>query len=131
MLIYPVTDYYQPGHPSMTENADGFGLTREGMAWFWNHYVRSPADGVHPYASPLRAATLAGLPSALVVTAQYDPLRDEGEDYAEALDKVGVAVEMKRWSGMNHGFFFFPGIVDKATQAIDEACDWARRVFGN
>jgi acetyl esterase len=86
---------------------------------------------VHPHASPLRAATLAGLPHALVVTAQYDPLRDEGELYAEALRTVGVSVEMKRWDGMNHGFFFFPGIVDKATQAVDEACAWARRVFGN
>jgi acetyl esterase len=131
LLIYPVTDYFQPATPSMVENAEGFGLTREGMIWFWNHYVRSPADGVHPHAAPLRAATLAGLPQALVFTAEYDPLRDEGELYAEALNKVGVTVEMKRWDGMNHGFFFFPGIVDKATDAIDEACVWARRVFGN
>jgi acetyl esterase len=131
MLIYPVTDYYQPGTPSMTENAEGYGLTRDGMIWFWDHYVRSPGDGVHPHASPIRAATLAGLPPALVATAQYDPLRDEGEYYAEALRKVGVPVEMKRWDGMNHGFFFFPGIVDKATEAVDEACAWARRVFGN
>ncbi len=131
MLIYPVTDYFQPGTPSMIENAEGYGLTREGMIWFWNHYVRSPGDGVHPHASPLRAATLAGLPPALVATAQYDPLRDEGETYAEALRKAGVAVEVKRWDGMNHGFFFFPGIVDKATQATDEACSWARRIFGN
>ena len=108
MLIYPVTDYFQPGSPSMTENGEGYGLTRDGMIWFWNHYVRSPGDAVHPHASPLRAATLAGLPPALVVTAQYDPLRDEGEAYAEALRKVGVQVEMKRWDGMNHGFFFFP-----------------------
>jgi acetyl esterase len=128
LLIYPVTDYFQPGTPSMTENAEGFGLTRDGMIWFWNHYVRSAGDGVHPHASPLRAATLAGLPPALVVTAQYDPLRDEGESYAEALAKAGVAVEMKRWDGMNHGFFFFPGIVDKATQAVDAACDWVRHV---
>jgi acetyl esterase len=131
MLIYPVTDYYQPGTPSMKENAEGFGLTREGMIWFWNHYVRSPGDGVHPHASPLRAATLAGLPPALVMTAEYDPLRDEGEDYAEAMRKSGVSVEMKRWDGMNHGFFFFPGIVDKSTEAIDEACFWARRILGN
>jgi acetyl esterase len=131
MLIYPVTDYYQPGTPSMTENAEGFGLTREGMIWFWNHYVRSPGDGVHPHASPLRAPTLAGLPSALVVTAEYDPLRDEGEYYAEALHKAGVPVEMKRWDGMNHGFFFFPGVVGQSTLATDEACSWARRVFGN
>ncbi len=131
MLIYPVTDYFQPGAPSMTENAEGFGLTRDGMIWFWNHYVRSPGDGVHPHASPLRAPTLAGLPSSLVMTAEYDPLRDEGEYYAEALHKAGVSVEMKRWDGMNHGFFFFPGIVDKSTEATDEACAWARHVFGN
>ena len=131
MLIYPVTIYHQPATPSMVENAEGFGLTREGMIWFWNHYVRSPVDGVHPHASPLRASTLAGLPQALVFTAEYDPLRDEGEYYAEALNKDGVAVEMKRWGGMNHGFFRFAGIVDKATEANDEACIWARRVFGN
>jgi acetyl esterase len=129
MLIYPVTDYYEPGSASLIENAEGYGLTRDGMIWFWNHYVRSAADGVHPHASPLRAASLTGLPPALVVTAQYDPLRDEGEAYGHALRKAGVAVEMKRWDGMNHGFFFFPGIVDKATQATDEACEWARRIF--
>lgn len=131
MLIYPVTDYFVPGTPSMTENAEGYGLTRDGMIWFWNHYVRSPADGVHPHASPLRASTLAGLPPALVATAEYDPLRDEGEYYAQALAKAGVAVDMKRWPGMNHGFFFFPGIVDASGAAMDEACVWARRVFGN
>ena len=131
MLIYPVTDYYQPGTPSMTENAEGYGLTRDGMIWFWNHYVRSAADGVHPHASPLRSATLAGLPSAYVATAEYDPLRDEGEYYAGAMRAVGVPVEMKRFAGMNHGFFFFPGLVDTAGQAMDEACVWARRAFGN
>ena len=131
MLIYPVTDYYQPGTPSMTENAEGYGLTRQGMIWFWDHYVRGPADGVHPHASPLRAPTLAGLPPALVVTAEYDPLRDEGEHYADALRKVGVPVEMKRWPGMNHGFFFFPGIVDASGAALDDACAWGRRIFGN
>ena len=131
MLIYPVTDYYQPGTPSMTENAEGYGLTRDGMIWFWNHYVRSAADGVHPHAAPLRASTLAGLPPALVATAEYDPLRDEGEYYADALAKVGVPVEMKRWPGMNHGFFFFPGIVDVSGAAMDDACVWARRMFGN
>jgi acetyl esterase len=131
LLIYPVTDYYQPATPSMLENAEGFGLTREGMIWFWNHYVRSPGDGVHPHAAPLRASTLAGLPQALVYTAEYDPLRDEGEHYAEALNKCGVSTEIKRWDGMNHGFFRFAGIVDKATEANDEACLWARRIFGN
>ena len=131
MLIYPVTDYYEPGTPSMIENAEGYGLTRDGMIWFWHHYVRSHADGAHPHASPLRAASLSGLPPALVATAQYDPLRDEGEYYAAALARAGVAVEATRWDGMNHGFFFFPGLVDVATRATDEACAWARRVLGN
>jgi len=128
LLIYPVTDYHTPGTPSMAENADGYGLTRKGMEWFWDHYLASPADAANPYASPLKASNLSGLPPALVVTAEYDPLRDEGEYYAEALRKAGVATEMKRWAGMNHGFFFFPGIVDKAGAAMDEACEWVRRL---
>lgn len=131
MLIYPVADYIEPGTPSMEENANGYGLTKAGMAWFWNHYLAHPSDGAHPHAAPLRAASLAGLPPALVATAEYDPLRDEGEYYAEALRKAGVATEMKRWDGMNHGFFFFSGIVDKATAAMDEACTWLRQRFGN
>lgn len=129
LLIYPVADYYDAATPSMTQNAEGYGLTRDGMIWFWNHYLRAPEDGAHPHASPSRAASLAGLPPALVVTAEYDPLRDEGEYYARALHAAGVPVEARRWDGMNHGFFFFPGIVDKATQAMDEACLWARRRF--
>jgi acetyl esterase len=129
LLIYPVTDYIEPGTPSMTENAEGYGLTRAGMAWFWNHYLADPADGRHPHASPFQANDLSGLPPALVVTAEFDPLRDEGEYYADRLVQAGVPTQMKRWDGMNHGFFFFPGIVDKATAAIDEACVWARRVF--
>ena len=131
LLIYPVTDYIEPGTPSMEENAEGYGLTKAGMAWFWNHYLKDAADGTHPHAAPIRSASLANLPPAWVATAEYDPLRDEGEYYAEALRKAGVPTEMKRWAGMNHGFFFFPGIVDKSGEAIDEACVWLRRVFGN
>jgi len=129
VLIYPVTDYYEPGTPSMTENAEGYGLTRDGMIWFWNHYLANPSDGAHPHASPLRAADLGGLPPALVVTAQYDPLRDEGEYYADRLRQAGVPTEMKRWDGMNHGFLFWPGIVDRAGAAMDEACLWVRSVL--
>jgi acetyl esterase len=128
LLIYPVTDYHDSNTPSMTENAEGYGLTRAGMMWFWNHYLADPADGANPHASPLRAPDLSGLPPALVVTAEYDPLRDEGEYYAERLRRAGVAVELKRWEGMNHGFFFWPGVVEKAGAAIDEACAWVRRV---
>ncbi|MDR3533786.1 MAG: alpha/beta hydrolase [Rhodopila sp.] len=129
LLIYPVTDYYDSNTPSMTENAEGYGLGRDGMIWFWNHYLADTRDGAHPYASPLRAADLSGLPPALVVTAQYDPLRDEGEFYAERLRQAGVPTEMKRWDGVNHGFFFWPGVVDKASAAIDEACAWVKAIL--
>ena len=129
LLIYPVTDYYDPGTPSMVENAEGYGLGRAGMIWFWNHYLRTPEDGAHPHASPLRATRLDGLPPALVVTAEFDPLRDEGEYYADRLRQAGVPTEMKRWDGMNHGFFFWPGVVDRAGAAMDEACAWVRGVL--
>ena len=99
LLIYPVTDYYEPGTPSMIENAEGYGLTRAGMIWFWNHYLAAPSDGANPHASPFRAADLSGLPPALVVTAEYDPLRDEGEYYADRLRQAGVPTQMKRWDG--------------------------------
>ncbi|WP_428487561.1 alpha/beta hydrolase [Rhodopila sp.] len=131
LLIYPVTDYHDAGMPSMTENADGYGLTRKGMHWFWGHYLADPVHAAHPHASPLRAATLAGLPPALVVTAEYDPLRDEGEAYADRLRQAGVATRMKRWDGMNHGFFNVPGVVERASIAIDEACDWVRSLLPN
>jgi acetyl esterase len=128
MLIYPVTDYYEPGTKSMTENAEGYGLTRAGMIWFWNHYLHNPSIAPHAHASPLRAYSLADLPPALVYTAEYDPLRDEGEAYAARLAVYEVPIEVKRWDGMNHGFFNLPGVVDKATAAMDEACAWARRL---
>ncbi len=114
----------------MTENAEGYGLTRMGMAWFWDHYLADASHGANPHASPLRAVDLSGLPPALVVTAEYDPLRDEGEYYAERLRQAGVRTEMKRWDGVNHGFFFVPGVVDKSSAAIDEACAWVRSLLG-
>ena len=126
LLIYPVADYYDPGTPSMTENADGYGLTRAGMIWFWDHYLADTSHGADPHASPLRATTLSGLPPALVVTAEYDPLRDEGEYYADRLSEAGVPTVAERWDGMNHGFFFWPGVVDKSSAAMDAACDWVK-----
>jgi acetyl esterase len=129
LLIYPVTDFHQPGTPSMAENAEGYGLTRQGMEWFWNHYLADPAQAAHPYACPIKANDLTRLPPAYVITAQYDPLRDEAEYYADALSRAGVATRLRRWDGMNHGFFFFPGLVDRATEATDDACAWLRDLF--
>ena len=129
LLIYPVTDYYDSNTPSMEENADGYGLGRDGMIWFWNHYLQDPSQGAHPHASPYRANDLSGLPPALVVTAELEPLRDEGEYYARRLAEAGVPTEMKRWDGMNHGFFFWPGVVDRSGDAMDEACAWVRGIL--
>jgi acetyl esterase len=129
LLIYPVTDYYTPGTPSYRENADGYGLTRDTMVWFWDHYLSDPAEAAEPYASPLRARDLSGLPAALVVTAEYDPLCDEGEYYAAKLRAAGTAATTSRWDGMNHGFFFWVGRVDKAGDAMAESCAWLREIY--
>jgi acetyl esterase len=129
LLIYPVTDYHSPGTPSYRENAEGYGLTRDTMVWFWNHYLSDPADAAHRYASPLRASDFSGLPPAMVVTAEFDPLRDEGEQYAEKLRAAGTSAVTLRWTGMNHGFFFWVGLVDKAGDAMNESCAWLREMF--
>jgi acetyl esterase len=131
LLLYPVTDYYTPGTPSYEENAEGYGLTRDTMKWFWDHYLRHPSEGAHPHASPLRAPDLSGLPSALVITAEYDPLHDEGEFYAEKLKAAGVPTAVTRYNGVNHGFMFWVGVVDKAGAAMSEACRWLRDTFAS
>jgi acetyl esterase len=129
LLLYPVTDYHTPGTPSYEENAEGYGLTRDTMKWFWDHYLSDASEGAYPHASPLRATDLSGLPPALVITAEYDPLRDEGELYAEKLKAAGVPVALSRYNGVNHGFMFWVGVVDKAGAAMNEACEWLRSVF--
>lgn len=129
LLIYPVTDYHTPGTPSYRENAEGYGLTRDTMVWFWDHYLNDPSEAGDPYVSPLRARDFANLPPALVVTAEYDPLRDEGESYAEKLRNAGTPVVVSRWDGMNHGFFFWVGRVDKTGEAMAESCQWLRQAF--
>lgn len=129
LLLYPVTDFHTPGWPSYAENAEGFGLGRQTMEWFWGHYLADPAHATHPHAAPIRATDLSGLPPALVTSAEYDPLRDEGEAYADALHAAGVTVAASRWMGMNHGFLFWAGRVDKATAAIAEAAEWLREAF--
>jgi acetyl esterase len=103
LLIYPITDASFET-PSYLENAEGFGLSRETMIWYWDQYLASPADAASPLASPLRASDLSGLPPALVVTAEYDVLRDEGEAYAARLLEAGVSSVLKRYDGMIHGF---------------------------
>lgn len=129
LLIYPVTDYHTPGTASYRDNAEGYGLTRDTMVWFWDHYLSGATDAANPYASPLRAETCASLPPALVVTAEFDPLRDEGEAYAKKLRAADVPAVTSRWDGMNHGFFFWVGVVDRAGAAMEESCTWLRGIL--
>ena len=128
LLLYPVTDFHTPGTPSYVENAEGYGLTRATMEWFWDHYLADPADARHPHAAPLRAPDLSRLPPALIQTAEYDPLRDEAEAYGDRLRAAGVPVQVTRYAGMNHGFLFWVGLVDAAAPAMAEAGAWLRRI---
>lgn len=129
LLVYPATDYYLPGTPSVKENAEGYFLTRDDMAWFWNHYLRNSEDAANPYACPLRAESLAALPPALVITAEFDPLRDEGEMYAARLGESGVATTLVRFDGMIHGFFSMAGVLEQGRKAVALAAAELRSAF--
>lgn len=120
LLVYPATDA-RYDTPSYYENATGYFLEAEGMRWFYDHYLRDDADRSDPRASPLRAAHLRGLPPALVITAEFDPLRDEGEAYATRLREAGTPVTLTRYDGMIHGFFALGPLLDQGKQAIAEA----------
>jgi acetyl esterase len=127
VLVYPVTDGTL-GEPSMDENGDGYFLTKATMAWFWDHYMGDRDRATEPAASVLHAPdeALAGLPPALVVTAEFDPLRDEGEAYASRLAAAGVDVTTSRYDGMIHGFFSMGDFVPEGKAAIDEASEMLR-----
>ncbi|MEA1952264.1 MAG: alpha/beta hydrolase [Planctomycetota bacterium] len=128
VLIYPVIDY-SFDRPSYKENRNEYSLTLDKMRWFWDCYLARPEDGSRPYASPIRAESLSGLAPALVQTAEYDPLRDEGEDYARQLREAGVPVKLTRYDGMIHGFFRRGIMIDKANLAVREVVDALRKAF--
>lgn len=130
LLVYPVTDGVNFNRPSYRDNADGFLLTAEAMHWFWDHYAPAPGDRRNPYASPLLGGDLSSLPPALVMTAEYDPLRDEGEAYGRALADAGVAAEIIRYDGFIHGFFAHTQTIPATRAAMGDACAALRRAFG-
>jgi len=119
LLVYPVTDLTL-SHSSIEENAEGYLLTKETMVWFVNHYL-GDQDPKQASVSPLHVDSTSGLPPALVITAEFDPLRDEGEAYAAALRDGGVAVEAVRYDGQIHGFFGLASVLDDGQHAVDLA----------
>lgn len=120
LLWVPVLDYSFET-PSYHKNAEGYGLQRAGMMWFWNHYLGDPNDGANPYASPART-DVSNLPPAFVLCAEYDPLLDEGRAYAEKLRAAGVSVQYHCYEGMVHGFL--------GAQATRDAINALRAALG-
>ena len=126
LLIYPGTDQ-RAGHASVTRNGEGYLLTKRAMEYFRASYLPNPKDYVDWRASPLLAKSLAGLPPAYLITAGYDPLLDEGREYAERMAKEGVEVAYREYPDMMHGFILFGGVLDTANAAVAECCERLRQ----
>lgn len=119
IMIYPVLDLSSMSLPSYKQFS-AYGLSVADCAWFRDQYAPNPQDWSNPYLSPFLAEDLSGLPSALVITAEFDVLRDEGEAYARRLEQAGVPVNCSRYLGMRHGFAIMPGVFNEAQLALDE-----------
>ena len=124
LLIYPAVDFDEDGaYASRVDNGEGYFLTAEDMRWFGQQYLPEGVDRRDPLASVLHATDLAGLPPAVVGTAEYDPLRDEGEAYADALEAAGVPVVRHRFPGLIHGFFGLGALSPGAAEATRVLCE--------
>jgi acetyl esterase len=128
VLIYPITDY-NFDTPSYSKNAQGYMLSRELMQWFWNHYLEDITVAGHPYVSPLRAQNLDGLPQAMILTAEYDPLCDEGRAYAQKLQANGIDTTYSHYEGMIHGFIRMTTRLDQAKKALEEVSNKIKATF--
>jgi acetyl esterase len=126
LLWYPVTDYPDPLTATHVQFADGYGLTLNVLRWYWRNYLEDTASASDPRASPLRAASFARLPPALVQTAEYDVLRDEGERYVGKLREAGGQAQLTRCTSLNHGFLKYLDILPEADAAMAEANAWLR-----
>ncbi len=130
LLVYPITNFAFDT-ASYQENAEAVPLSKPAMQWFFRYYLSSPQDGANPQVSPLRAPNLSGLAAATVITDEIDPLRDEGEAYAQRLRDAGVAVKSMRYTGVMHEFFSMPMVIAKAKQAQAMASADLRAAFGS
>ena len=128
LLIYPATDH-NFDRRSCREYGNGFLLTLDEMRWYWENYLSSSDDLQSIYACPLRATSLKGLPPALLLLAECDPLHDEGAAYGERLHADGVGVQSIFYNGQIHGFFTMPGVFDRARVAHEDAATALRHAF--
>ncbi|MCE5169980.1 alpha/beta hydrolase [Paenibacillus profundus] len=130
VLIYPVTDASMQT-ATYREFAEGYFLTRDQMTWFFDNYLNShEEEATNPWVSPLLFTDFTGLPPALVITAEFDPLREESEAYAERMKEAGVPVVLHRYEGTIHPFVSFADEIDKGIEAIEEVADSLRTFFG-
>ena len=129
VLLYPAMRYGSATQ-SMRDNNDPMFFNARSVPWFWNHYLADPADGESPYASPLNATDHSGLPAALMMTAEFCPLLDEGEAYADALSLARVPVEYHRYKDLPHGFLAMASVLDTARDALDVIVDFLCRRLG-
>lgn len=130
LLVYPVTDLSSMDNATYREHGRDYILTKDSMVYYGSHYLAREEDALNPYASPLLAEDLSGLPPALFVTAELDVLTGEGEAYASRLREAGVPVQYSCYKGMIHAFFSMAGIVDRTMDAVDEAAAALRTAFG-
>lgn len=128
LLMYPVTDYVFDDE-SCLHASPGMVLDVAGMHWYTDHYTRDQEDVRNPYLMPMRADSLAGLPPALVITGEYDPLRDQGEAYGRRLRSDGVQVTLRRYDGMVHAFLGMTAVIDAARMAMDETTETLREAL--
>ena len=126
ILFYPSVDldFDEDRYPSMRENAEGFGLETAGLKPFNAFYLNSGADPADPLVSPIKRQDLTGLPAALIITAEHDPLRDEGELYGRRLEEAGVPVTVSRYAGANHGFIQNFSWIPEYYRAFEETAEF-------
>ena len=129
LLIYPAVEQTYGKFASVERNGEGYLLTKNSMLYFRRHYLPQERDWADWRASPLRAASLAGLPPAYLLTAGFDPLVDEGRAYAERLEKEGVATQYRNYADMVHGFILFGGVLDTANAAVAECSAALQKAF--
>ena len=128
VLLYPTTTAAEETASLKELGGKGLFLEKQGMDWFQRHYLGADGDRTDPRVSPLRADDLTGLPPAYVMTAEFDPLRDEGRAYADKLAAAGVPVTYRQWDGLVHGFLGMGAMIPQARHAIDETADWIGQV---